>query len=60
LHGSHRDLARLAIWVLALFAARAGLVIALFPLWFLGLGMVLNLLAHPILALRAGGYFPVF
>ena len=48
----------LFIWVGALFAVRAGLVIAVCPLWFLGLAMVLNLLAHPILALRAGGYFP--
>lgn len=48
----------LATWVLSLFAVRAGLVIAVFPLWFLGLAMVLNVLLHPILALRAGGYFP--
>ncbi len=48
----------LVIWVIALFSVRAGLVIAVCPLWFLGLAMVLNLLAHPILALRAGGYFP--
>ncbi len=48
----------LAIWVIALFAVRAGLVIAVIPLWFLGLAMVLNLFAHPILALRVGGYFP--
>ena len=48
----------LAIWAIALFAVRAGRVIAVCPLWFLGLGMVLNLLAHPMLALRTGGYFP--
>ena len=52
------NVACLAIWVIALLSARAGLVIALFPLWFLGLAMVLNLFAHPMLALRAGGYFP--
>jgi len=48
----------LAIWVISLFAVRRGIVIAACPLWFLGLGMVLNLLAHPILALRASAYFP--
>lgn len=48
----------LAIWIIALFAVRAGLVIAVWPLWFLALATVLNLFAHPILALRAGGYFP--
>ena len=48
----------LAIWVISLFAVRAGLRFSCFPLWFLGLAMVLNLLAHPLLALRAGGYFP--
>ena len=48
----------LVIWVIALFALRAGLVIAVCPLWFLGLAMLLNLIAHPVLALRTGGYFP--
>ena len=52
------NLTWLAIWVIALLAVRGGLVIAVCPLWFLGLAMVLNLLAHPILALRSGGYFP--
>lgn len=48
----------LAIWVISLLAVRAGLVIALCPLWFLGLAMVFNLFAHPLLALVDGGYFP--
>ena len=52
------NLTWLGIWGIALFAARAGFVIAVCPLWFLGLGMVLNLLAHPVLALSVGGYFP--
>jgi hypothetical protein len=52
------NLTWLAIWVIALFAVRKGLVIAVCPIWFLGLAMVLNFLAHPILALRSGGYFP--
>ncbi|HVT43658.1 MAG TPA: hypothetical protein VMT00_04640 [Thermoanaerobaculia bacterium] len=37
---------------------RAGAVVALFPLWFLALAMLLNGLAHPILAVRTSGYFP--
>ena len=48
----------LGLWVMALLGVRAGLVIAACPLWFLGLAMVVNLLAHPLLALGAGGYFP--
>jgi len=52
------NVAWLAVWIVAAFAARTGLVIAVCPLWFLGLAMVLNFFAHPILALRAGGYFP--
>lgn len=52
------NLTWLVIWAVALFASRAGFVIALCPLWFLGLGMALNLVAHPALALSVGGYFP--
>jgi hypothetical protein len=48
----------LGLWVLALVGVRAGIIIAVLPLWFLGLAMVLNVLAHPVLALIAGGYFP--
>ncbi len=48
----------LAIWAISLFAVRAGLVIAVCFLWFLGLAMVLNLLVHPVLAFLTGGYFP--
>ena len=48
----------LAVWVASLLAVRARLVPALVPLWFLGLAMALNGVAHPVLALRAGGYFP--
>lgn len=48
----------IAVWLVSLLAVRAGIVIALWPLWFLALAAVLNLIAHPLLALRAGGYFP--
>ncbi|HEX6748345.1 MAG TPA: hypothetical protein VF092_13700 [Longimicrobium sp.] len=48
----------LAIWTMsvpALFARRRA---ALFPLWFLGIAGVVNGIAHPLLAIRAGSYFP--
>lgn len=48
----------LGIWAAALVAVREGLVIGLLPLWFLGYAEVLNLFLHPLLALRAGGYYP--
>jgi hypothetical protein len=48
----------LLTWVAALIAVRHGFVAGIWPLWFLGLAMVLNFVGHPILALRFGGYFP--
>jgi len=48
----------LAIWLVAIGGVRRGLVVAVWPLWFLGMAAVLNVIAHPILALSAGAYFP--
>jgi hypothetical protein len=48
----------LAVWGLSLWGLAARRRAALFPLWFLGLGCVVNGLAHPAFALRTGGYFP--
>ena len=48
----------LLVWSLAVAGARAGMAFALWPLWFLALALVVNALAHPLLALRVGGYFP--
>jgi hypothetical protein len=31
---------------------------AYFPIWFFALAAILNGVAHPLLAIRAGGYFP--
>ena len=48
----------LAVWALsvpALYARRRG---ALWALWFLALAGVANGIAHPLLAIRAVGYFP--
>lgn len=52
------NIAWLAIWLLAIPGVRLGLSLALWPLWFLGLAAVLNAVAHPIIALRTGTYFP--
>lgn len=48
----------LAIWGLSIGGLAARRSIALFPLWFLGIASVVNVLAHPLLSLRDGGYFP--
>lgn len=52
------NVAWLVTWIASLAAVRRGVVVATCPLWFLGLASVLNLVAHPIVALRVNGYFP--
>ena len=52
------NLVWLAIWALAIWGLVARRHAALFPLWFLGIAGVANGVAHPVLSLRAGGYFP--
>lgn len=52
------NVAWLAIWAGAVAAIGTRTRIALLPLWFLALASVLNGIAHPLLALAAGGYFP--
>ena len=48
----------IVLWVLAGFGLRRGLVAALAPVWFLALALFLNGIAHPLMALREGAYFP--
>jgi hypothetical protein len=48
----------LTIWGLSIWGLAPRRGIALFPLWFLGIASVANALAHPLLSLRTGGYFP--
>jgi hypothetical protein len=48
----------LAIWGVSIWGLAARRWIALFPLWFLGIASVANVLAHPLLSLLVGGYFP--
>ncbi len=45
-------------WVISVVALRWNLLAALFPIWFLGIACVVNAVAHPLMALAAGGYFP--
>lgn len=52
------NLAWILIWVLAALGLRIGFVAALLPAWFLALALLLNGVAHPLMALSAGGYFP--
>ncbi len=52
------NMTALAVWGAALIALRQGHVLALLPLWFLGLAELLNLFLHPYLALKTGGYYP--
>ncbi len=48
----------IAIWVLSAVALWHNSRWALVPIWFFAIGMTLNGVAHPLLALQAGGYFP--
>jgi hypothetical protein len=52
------NLAWLVIWSLSVWGLAARRRVALFPLWFLGIAGVGNGLAHPMMAVTAGGYFP--
>ena len=52
------NLVWLLIWVGAAAAVRTRSVLAMLPLWFLALALVLNGIAHPLLALAVDGYFP--
>lgn len=48
----------LAAWALAIRGVLGRRRAWLFPLWFLGIASLANGIAHPILSLGAGGYFP--
>ena len=46
------------VWVMSALMLRSGARVAVFPLWFLAIAMIVNGIAHPLLAVDAGGYFP--
>ena len=48
----------IAVWLLSLAALRQGRRLALWPISFYVLAMLLNGVAHPVLAAMEGGYFP--
>jgi hypothetical protein len=48
----------LGIWVVSVPRLRSGRADAFFAAWFLAIAGMLNGIAHPLLAVAAGGYFP--
>jgi hypothetical protein len=52
------NLAWLGIWVTSVAGLRSARTIAFFAAWFLAIAGTLNGLAHPLLAVAVGGYFP--
>ena len=52
------NVAWLALWVLSAFGLKAGYRPVFFPIWFLALAMLANGIAHPLLGVATGGYFP--
>ncbi len=48
----------LGIWALAAVGVLRGFKVAYFPIWFFGLAMCLNGIAHPLLSVWVAGYFP--
>lgn len=52
------NLTFLAIWGTSVPALRSARAPALFAAWFLAIAGVVNLVAHPLLAIASAGYFP--
>lgn len=52
------NLAWIAIWITSVRLLRRGRRAAFFAAWFLAIAGVLNGVAHPLMALASGGYFP--
>lgn len=48
----------LAIWAVSIPGLSSGRSVALFAAWFLAIAGLFNGIAHPLLALVSGGYFP--
>lgn len=45
------------VWMFSAIGIRAGIRAAFFPIWFLAIAMMMNGIAHPLLALWMGRYF---
>lgn len=52
------NLAWLAVWIVSVPFLRRGRRGAFFAAWFIAIAGVLNGVAHPMMALASGGYFP--
>lgn len=52
------NLGWLAIWILSVWGIRSAHTLALFAAWFLAIAALINAVAHPLLAIAEGGYFP--
>ncbi len=52
------NLAWIAIWVVSIPFLRVGRRAAFFAAWFLAISGILNGVAHPMMAIASGGYFP--
>ncbi len=52
------NLTWIAIWVVSVPLLRSARMPALFAAWFLAIAGMLNGVAHPLLAVVSGGYFP--
>ena len=52
------NLAWIAIWIVSIPFLRLGRPPAFFAAWFLAIAGVLNGIAHPMMAIASGGYFP--
>lgn len=48
----------IVVWIAAGFGVAAGWRVAYFPVWFLALAACANGIAHPLIAIATGGYFP--
>lgn len=52
------NVAWLAIWIVSVPGLRSAHAAAFFAAWFLAIAGMFNGIAHPLLAMAAGGYFP--
>ena len=48
----------LGIWCASILGLRSARIAAFFAAWFLAIAGILNGIAHPLLAVAVGGYFP--
>lgn len=52
------NLVWIAVWIVSVPFLRRGQTFAFFAAWFLGIAALLNGVAHPLMAIASGGYFP--